>query len=252
MRPTADRARSVARAGAKERVRTVLRDEGLAEAEARLSRLTGRFAEIRRILADAAAAEAGHARATLEARARLLARPRPAAARDETRVQLLTFRVGEERCAFPLADVLEVVRLGEFSRIPRAPRPLAGIAQVRGALIAALDLGPRLGVTPGPSKGGTPAPRAESARGWSPDELASPMTDQDQAQTRLVLLGRGRPEAAVLAAEPFEITSCPGPALAASPPPREGSMAPVRATLADGLMVLDAAALLEDKTLWSD
>lgn len=39
------------------------------------------------------------------------------------------------------------MRISDLTRVPRAPRPLIGVDEVRGAIIAAADIGPLLGGT---------------------------------------------------------------------------------------------------------
>lgn len=58
----------------------------------------------------------------------------------EARPRLLVFRVGELRCALPLATVREVVQPGHLSRVPRVPHAVLGIMNLRGRVVAVVDL----------------------------------------------------------------------------------------------------------------
>ena len=55
-------------------------------------------------------------------------------------MQVLIFRVGNEAYGFRLSDVSEAVAGMSVSRIPRVPPPFLGIFQLRGRVIALLDL----------------------------------------------------------------------------------------------------------------
>jgi purine-binding chemotaxis protein CheW len=107
--------------------------------------------------ADAAVEEAfnpspAHAKAIMEARARKLA-PMPEALRpSEANVGVVLFGLGRERYAIETRFVREVVRFADFTPVPGAPEFVVGVANLRGTVIAIIDLHrffniPRKGVT---------------------------------------------------------------------------------------------------------
>lgn len=55
-------------------------------------------------------------------------------------MQVLVFRVGKEAYGFRLSDVSEAVAGMSVLQIPRVPLPFLGIFQLRGRVIALLDL----------------------------------------------------------------------------------------------------------------
>lgn len=52
-----------------------------------------------------------------------------------------TFRVGKTLCGIDAMRVQEVVRVGEVTRVHRAPNHLVGIVNLRGKIVTVLDLG---------------------------------------------------------------------------------------------------------------
>ncbi len=58
---------------------------------------------------------------------------------------LLTFRVGDWRLAVAAADVTEVVRKPRVTRVPHAPKALAGVASLRGQVLPVVALDAVLG-----------------------------------------------------------------------------------------------------------
>lgn len=68
--------------------------------------------------------------------------------------QFLTFRVGERRYALPTKSITEVVRVPPVARLPLSPRPLMGLANLRGSVLPVVSLSALLG---------QPAPNAASA-----------------------------------------------------------------------------------------
>lgn len=65
----------------------------------------------------------------------------------------LSVRVGGAEFGLPAAAVREVVRPPPLTRVPFAPAAVRGLAQVRGTVLAVVDLGARLGVAPVASTG---------------------------------------------------------------------------------------------------
>jgi purine-binding chemotaxis protein CheW len=58
----------------------------------------------------------------------------------------LSFRLGEQLYATPLAQVSEVIRDGELTPVPGAPSDLLGIRHLRGRIVPVLDGRRRLGL----------------------------------------------------------------------------------------------------------
>jgi len=71
-------------------------------------------------------------------------------------VQLVVFRLGEEEFGVNIHQVREIVRLVPITPIPRAPEFIEGVVNLRGQILAVMDLAKRLDV---PSK-----PRSEKTR----------------------------------------------------------------------------------------
>jgi purine-binding chemotaxis protein CheW len=55
-------------------------------------------------------------------------------------MEVLRFSVGSSRYAFPLAQVVEVGPLPGLTLVPGGPPELAGVVNVRGEIVCALDL----------------------------------------------------------------------------------------------------------------
>src|SRR5512139_2580980 len=63
----------------------------------------------------------------------------------------VVFRVGSERYALPLAAVREVVvPQPPFARVPRASEAVRGVMNLRGRVVAVVDLSPLVGLPPQP------------------------------------------------------------------------------------------------------
>lgn len=61
----------------------------------------------------------------------------------------VVFRVGAERFAIPLAAVREVVLpQPPFARVPRASEAVRGVMNLRGRVVAVVDLAPLVGLAP--------------------------------------------------------------------------------------------------------
>ena len=111
--------------------------------------------------------------------------------------RFLTFRVAGRRYALPAAAVAEVIPIPAVARLPRSPKSLLGLANLRGAVIPVVDPCVLLGrgaFIPGP------AARAIVLAG------ANPVGVCVEAVERLILVPAGRIEtgSAVMAAEPGE------------------------------------------------
>ena len=60
--------------------------------------------------------------------------------------QLISFAVGEEEYGLELPRVKEVIRMPQITWLPRAPRCVKGIINLRGEVIPIIDLRDRLGL----------------------------------------------------------------------------------------------------------
>ncbi len=91
----------------------------------------------------------GHNSEQVEAlhRGRAEALARRDAGSAETGERILIFRLGQERYAFPLAKVAEVVMKPRIAPAPAAPPEVAGLIQVRGEIRPVWDPAPLLGLT---------------------------------------------------------------------------------------------------------
>jgi purine-binding chemotaxis protein CheW len=71
--------------------------------------------------------------------------------------RMVIFRAGGERFALPLEAVREVVvPQPPYARVPRAPAAVRGAMNLRGRVVAVVELGPLLGLPPdalGPGQG---------------------------------------------------------------------------------------------------
>lgn len=98
---------------------------------------------LRQFLADP------HAAATLQARAQLLAQPSATAA-AESGEPILRFRLGADHFSLPAATATSVQPLSRYTALPAMPPWLVGLVNVRGRLMAAVDLRPLLSIAPAP------------------------------------------------------------------------------------------------------
>jgi purine-binding chemotaxis protein CheW len=80
---------------------------------------------------------------TLEARA---AAETPAAPGPE--LHLLTFALDREEFGIPVTQVREVIRVSDITRVPQAPAHVRGVANLRGRILAVVELRSRLGLPP--------------------------------------------------------------------------------------------------------
>ena len=78
-------------------------------------------------------------RQILEERARALARP-PEAAEAGTRVQIVTFRMGQEYYAVEAGYVEHIARLREWTPVPGTPDFCVGVVNLRGRIVSVIDL----------------------------------------------------------------------------------------------------------------
>lgn len=74
-------------------------------------------------------------------------RPEPEEPREEPEIWV-SFELAGEVYALPVGRVEEVLRIGTITRVPHAPAPVRGITNLRGRVLAVVDLRVRLGLPP--------------------------------------------------------------------------------------------------------
>ena len=62
-------------------------------------------------------------------------------------VQVVSFRLGSEEYGVDIAQVQEIIRMVEITHVPRAPRFMEGVINLRGQLIPIIDLRTRFGMS---------------------------------------------------------------------------------------------------------
>jgi purine-binding chemotaxis protein CheW len=62
--------------------------------------------------------------------------------------QYTTFEVADQLFGVDVAKVVEVLRFSEYTRVPLADKSVGGLINLRGQVMAAVDLGVRLGLPP--------------------------------------------------------------------------------------------------------
>jgi chemotaxis signal transduction protein len=153
--------------------------------------------------------------AVLLERARLLAR-RPEVVSNVPMAQLLAFAAGNDRYAIDVTHVYRLERCARVTPLPGAGRQFTGILNVHGQLVPLVDLGVLAGTPP------------------CPDPMFA------------IILGGARAEIGIVAQALIEMREIPLDTLAASAPaPRPL----VRHITADGIAVIDGAALIADPRL---
>lgn len=71
-----------------------------------------------------------------------------AAAAPGPELHLLTFVLDREEFGVPVTQVREVIRVSEITRVPQAPAHVRGVANLRGRILAVVELRSRLGLPP--------------------------------------------------------------------------------------------------------
>ncbi|OQX81139.1 MAG: chemotaxis protein CheW [Candidatus Omnitrophica bacterium 4484_70.1] len=62
----------------------------------------------------------------------------------EGEIQLVSFKIGEEEFGVPINQVKEIVRLVHITPVPKAPSFIEGVVNLRGQILAVIDLAKRL------------------------------------------------------------------------------------------------------------
>lgn len=63
-------------------------------------------------------------------------------------IDFVTVRLGAQEFGIPIADVRDVLRKQKITAVPLAPRAVAGLLNLRGRIVTAIDLHTRLGLPP--------------------------------------------------------------------------------------------------------
>jgi len=188
------------------------------DVRARLSRAGAAQTDAHRLTPERAAS-------VLAERARAIARVPPQALEAGAVIEIVRFVLGAERYAVETRFVREVLRAKEFTPLPGTPDFLLGITNLRGHIVAVLDLRRFFGI----------------------DE------EKPTDLSRVIVLGEERIEFGVVADAVLEVTTLPSAELREPP----GSVAGIareylRGVTADALVVLDGAILLKDPRLTID
>ena len=161
----------------------------------------------------------------MDERARALAQVPERAPDTKEILEVMTARLANERIAIETRFVREVYRPGEITPVPGSPPFLVGVTNLRGEVLAVMDLREFFGL-----------PAAETAE-----------------RPQMVVVGLDRPEFGLVVDEIYEVAKLRiGEVL--EPP---GSVAGLsrdclRGVTADALLVLDGHMLLTDRRLYVD
>jgi purine-binding chemotaxis protein CheW len=68
----------------------------------------------------------------------------PAAEERKKECQLVVFMIGDEEFGVDIIQVREIVRLREITRMPRSPKFIEGVVNLRGQVVSVIDLAKRL------------------------------------------------------------------------------------------------------------
>jgi purine-binding chemotaxis protein CheW len=63
-------------------------------------------------------------------------------------LHLLTFMLDREEFGLPITRVREVIRVGEITRVPQVPPHVRGVTNLRGRILAVVEIRSRLGLSP--------------------------------------------------------------------------------------------------------
>ncbi len=190
------------------------------------------WASVRQRLARAAAASAGsvrlspdQARALMDERARILARaPTEQAATGQASV-VVVFEFSGQAYAIATAQVREVVRFADLTPLPGAPDFLAGTMNLRGQILPVIDLA----------------------------KFCSGAAENRSEPARVLVLGADRAEFGILAEIVHEVVTLSEERVRAPELLQVGIGGEcLRGMTAEGLIVLDGAALLRDSRLFID
>jgi purine-binding chemotaxis protein CheW len=74
--------------------------------------------------------------------------PRTEAPAPVPELHLVTFALDREEYGIPIAQVREVIRVGEITRVPQARTHVRGVTNLRGRILAVVEIRTRMGLTP--------------------------------------------------------------------------------------------------------
>ena len=63
-------------------------------------------------------------------------------------LHLVTFALDREEFGIPIAQVREVIRVGEITRVPQAREHVRGVTNLRGRILAVVEIRSRMGLRP--------------------------------------------------------------------------------------------------------
>lgn len=63
---------------------------------------------------------------------------------------IVQFLLGPHRCALPIEELQEVLRIVAVTHFPRAPGFVEGVIDLRGVVLPVIDMRKRFGLAPGP------------------------------------------------------------------------------------------------------
>jgi purine-binding chemotaxis protein CheW len=69
-------------------------------------------------------------------------------ATQQREIEMLSFRLSGEEYAVMVADIREVLKIPELTRVPNAPEYIQGVTSLRGTMLPVIDLCTRLGLKP--------------------------------------------------------------------------------------------------------
>ena len=69
---------------------------------------------------------------------------------EDSIIQLVTFSVGEEEFGVDILRVHEIIRIMNYTKVPKAPEFVEGVINLRGKIIPIIDLRRRFGMEPVP------------------------------------------------------------------------------------------------------
>jgi purine-binding chemotaxis protein CheW len=75
------------------------------------------------------------------------AAPAPAGVAPGPELHLVTFALDREEFGIRVDQVREIIRVGEITRVPQAPAHVRGVANLRGRILAVVEIRTRLGLT---------------------------------------------------------------------------------------------------------
>ncbi|WP_435011474.1 chemotaxis protein CheW [Tundrisphaera lichenicola] len=166
------------------------------------------------------------AKALMDERARALARVPIRSPEPSEILEVAAFTLAGERYAIETRYVTKVLRLTDFTPVPGTPEFLGGVLNLRGEILALIDLRSFFGI---PSVG---------------------LTDL----SRIIVLGLERNEFGIMADDVQEVLTLPVHEVLEAPAslPGGGGRAPLIGVTADARIVLDGSALLDDPNLFID